>query len=120
MIITGGVKVSASQDPAGHRVGSAALKPALVAGVAHESGASKSAPRQRRRRPGIRREAVRAALGAAAVPRRILQLPALPLLPNGKFDRMALGALLAATTASRPPGNASTRRRSRRISPCIS
>lgn len=47
--------------------------------------------------PDTVREAVRAALGSAAVPRRFLQLPELPLLPNGKFDRMAMGALLAAT-----------------------
>ena len=44
------------------------------------------------------RAAVRAALGPSSVPRRLLQLPELPLLPSGKFDRMALGMLLASAT----------------------
>ncbi|GAA4373171.1 o-succinylbenzoate--CoA ligase [Paeniglutamicibacter cryotolerans] len=39
---------------------------------------------------------VRAQLGRAAVPRRVLQLEALPLLPNGKPDRLAITALLSA------------------------
>jgi len=40
--------------------------------------------------------AVRAGLGGPAVPRRILHLDALPLLPNGKPDRQGILRLLAA------------------------
>lgn len=39
---------------------------------------------------------IRTQLGRAAVPRRVLRLAALPLLANGKPDRLAIAALLAA------------------------
>ena len=98
VIVTGGVKVSASRIQQVIEslpgVGSVMVLP-----VAHEQwGQQVGAALSGTADPESVREAVRSALGAAAVPRRILQLPALPLLPNGKFDRMALGALLAAAT----------------------
>lgn len=46
--------------------------------------------------PELIRDAVRDRLGAAAVPKVVLLLEALPLLPNGKADRMTLLRLLAA------------------------
>jgi O-succinylbenzoic acid--CoA ligase len=48
------------------------------------------------------RAAVAAQLGRAAAPRRIVVVPALPLLPSGKPDRRALAAL-AASGGSRLP-----------------
>ena len=98
VIITGGVKVSASriQQVIESLPG---VESVMVLPVAHEQwGQQVGAAFSGTADPESVREAVRATLGAAAVPRRILQLPALPLLPNGKFDRMALGALLAAAT----------------------
>ncbi|MFJ6417699.1 AMP-binding protein [Paeniglutamicibacter sp. NPDC091659] len=98
VIITGGVKVSASgiQQVIESLPG---VESVMVLPVAHEQwGQQVGAAFSGTAAPDSVREAVRATLGAAAVPRRILRLPALPLLPNGKFDRMALGALLAAAT----------------------
>ncbi|MCQ1955458.1 AMP-binding protein [Arthrobacter sp. zg-Y826] len=46
--------------------------------------------------PELVRDAVRSRLGAAAVPKVVLLLESLPLLPNGKADRMTLLRLLAA------------------------
>jgi O-succinylbenzoic acid--CoA ligase len=46
------------------------------------------------------REAVAASLGRVAAPRRIVVVPAIPLLPTGKPDRRALAALAAAPPAS--------------------
>jgi O-succinylbenzoic acid--CoA ligase len=47
------------------------------------------------------RDAVRQALGAPAVPRRIAVLDELPMLPNGKIDRRTLAA--RATSPEGPP-----------------
>ncbi|MDQ1513235.1 MAG: o-succinylbenzoate---CoA ligase, partial [Microbacteriaceae bacterium] len=48
---------------------------------------------------GIDLQAVRSRvterLGRAAAPRRVLELPELPLLPNGKPDRLRIAALAA-------------------------
>lgn len=99
VIITGGVKVSASrvQQVIESVPG---VESAMVLPVAHEQwGQQVGTAFSGSADPEALREAVRSVLGAAAVPRRILQLPDLPLLPNGKFDRMALGALLAGIEA---------------------
>ena len=42
------------------------------------------------------RGAVRSALGAPAVPKIVVELERLPLLPGGKTDRLAVRQLLAA------------------------
>lgn len=48
------------------------------------------------------KDAVRAALGKPAVPKVVLLLEALPLLPNGKTDRMGIRQLLAAAGHTHP------------------
>jgi o-succinylbenzoate---CoA ligase len=52
------------------------------------------------------REAVGAALGRAAAPRRVVVVAEIPLLPSGKPDRRALQALAARRSAVGPaPGS---------------
>lgn len=94
VIITGGLKVSASKIQhvieAIHGVDSVMVLPVSHPEWGQQVGVVFSGTAQ----PGTLAEAVRLELGPEAVPRKILQLPELPLLPNGKFDRLALCSLL--------------------------
>jgi o-succinylbenzoate---CoA ligase len=51
------------------------------------------------------REAVRAVLPAAAAPRTLVLVAALPLLASGKPDRLAMTALAARQMNGTAPGN---------------
>ncbi|WP_420920202.1 AMP-binding enzyme [Actinomyces naeslundii] len=59
-----------------------------------------------RRRPDdvALREAVRARLGGAHAPKRIVVLESLPLRPSGKVDRRAVARLLTAAAEPVEPG----------------
>ena len=95
VVITGGVKVSAG---AVQRCVEAVpgVESALVLGVPDaEWGAVVAAAIVGGAAEDAVAAAVRAELGPAAVPRRIARLGAMPLLPNGKPDRLAVAALLA-------------------------
>ncbi|WP_411731585.1 AMP-binding protein [Paeniglutamicibacter sp.] len=95
VIITGGVKVSAAQVQriveALPGVSAAAVVPVTDAQWGQQIGAAYVGSAG----PESLAAAVRESLGAAAVPRRMQRLEALPLLPNGKIDRMLLASLLA-------------------------
>lgn len=98
VIITGGVKVSAA---AVQRIiesvpGVTAVQ--VVAVPDAQWGQQIGAAYAGTASPESLADAVRETLGAAAVPRRVQRLNELPLLPNGKIDRMSLSALLAAST----------------------
>ncbi|MFL4474609.1 AMP-binding protein [Paeniglutamicibacter sp. MACA_103] len=95
VIITGGIKVSAAEVQ--HvletvpGVSAAAVVPVPDAQWGQQVGAAYVGSAG----PESLAAAVRGSLGAAAVPRRLQRVEALPLLPNGKIDRMLLAARLA-------------------------
>ncbi|MBV1779781.1 AMP-binding protein [Paeniglutamicibacter sp. ABSL32-1] len=96
VIITGGVKVSAAEVQhvleAVPGVEAVTVVPVPDAQWGQQIGAAYVGNCS----PEALADAVRRSLGAVAVPRRVLNLPALPLLPNGKVDRMQLASRLAA------------------------
>ena len=66
---------------------------------------SAGGPDDRRRPDGVvLREAVRARLGGAHAPKRIVVLESLPLRPSGKVDRRAVARLLTAAAEPVEPG----------------
>ena len=65
---------------------------------------SAGGPDGRRRPDGVLREAVRARLGGAHAPKRIVVLESLPLRPSGKVDRRAVTRLLTAAAEPVEPG----------------
>ena len=99
VLITGGAKVSAAAV-AEVIEGLPDVQAALVAGIddpewgtrvcAAVVGSAAEADIEAR---------VRRALGAPAVPRHLVRLEALPLLPNGKPDRLAVTDLLSRAAA---------------------
>jgi O-succinylbenzoic acid--CoA ligase len=95
VIITGGVKVSAAQVQrileALPGVSAAAVVPVPDAQWGQQIGAAYVGSAGAESLAA----AVRGSLGAAAVPRRMQKVDALPLLPNGKIDRMLLASRLA-------------------------
>ncbi|WP_083913392.1 AMP-binding protein [Nocardia concava] len=100
LINTGGVKVSAvAVEQALTEV--AGVQAAVVMGLPDREwgeaiGAYVVAPHGMPE-VAVLREAVRARLGRAAVPKRVLVGSALPLLPNSKIDRRTVRELLAGT-----------------------
>lgn len=98
VIITGGVKVSAAEvqrvAESVPGVSAVAVVPVPDAQWGQQIGAAYVGNAA----PEALAAAVREVLGAPAVPRRMLNLPALPLLPNGKVDRMLLASDLAASS----------------------
>lgn len=94
VINTGGVKVSAAEVQqvleSVPGVSAAAVVPLPDAQWGQQVGAAYVGTVS----PEALAAAVRQALGAPAVPRRLRNLPALPMLPNGKTDRLSLTALL--------------------------
>ncbi|MEG9249281.1 AMP-binding protein [Arthrobacter sp. Soc17.1.1.1] len=94
VIITGGLKVSAA------RVSDviealAGVEQALVLGISSEEwGTAVAAAVVGDVDPAVIQQAVHVELGAHAVPKAIVSLAALPLLPGGKPDRRAISTLL--------------------------
>lgn len=94
VIITGGLKVSAA------RVSDviealAGVEQALVLGISSEEwGTAVAAAVVGDVDPAVIQQAVHVELGAHAVPKAIVSLDALPLLPGGKPDRRAISTLL--------------------------
>lgn len=87
VINTGGIKVSASAVAAAIE-SVPGVRSALVVGVPDaEWGSAVAALVTCEATDQAIRDGVRAALGASAVPRRLLQVPELPVLPGGKPDR---------------------------------
>ncbi|MDR7359667.1 AMP-binding protein [Paeniglutamicibacter sulfureus] len=97
VIITGGVKVSAAQVQRVLEALPGVSEAAVVPVPDAQWGQQIAAAYVGSAAPEALSAAVRASLGAAAVPRRLQALEALPLLPNGKVDRMSLAAWLAET-----------------------
>ena len=96
VIVSGGVKVSAPVVAEAIEV-IPGVEHAVVLGLEDpEWGTRVSAAVVGSVDPELVRDTVRRALGPAAVPKVVLLLEALPLLPGGKTDRMALLRLLAA------------------------
>ena len=102
VIVSGGIKISAAA------VGAAIeqlpeVSEAVVLGLdSPEWGSLVAAAVVGSVDPEKVRDIVRAALGNAAVPKVVLLLEALPLLANGKTDRMGLRRLLAAAGHTHP------------------
>lgn len=94
VIITGGIKVSASKIQHLLEV-LPGINEVVVVGVSHpEWGQQVGAVFSGTASSETIRNTVRAELGSAAIPRRLVNLAALPMLPNGKFDRLAIQNLL--------------------------
>ena len=95
VIITGGLKVSAAQVQgvieALPGVMAAGVVPVPDAQWGQQIGAAYVGSAD----PDALAAAVRGSLGPAAVPRRLIRVDALPLLPNGKIDRLLLASRLA-------------------------
>jgi O-succinylbenzoic acid--CoA ligase len=96
VLITGGVKVSAAAVAAAIEA-VPGVDAVLVAGVEDPEWGTRVACAVVGRAPADRiRDTVRAELGPAAAPRTILVLDELPLLSNGKPDRLAVARMLQA------------------------
>ncbi|MCG2623494.1 AMP-binding protein [Arthrobacter sp. I2-34] len=96
VLITGGVKVSAAAVAAAIEA-VPGVDAVLVAGVADPEWGTQVACAVVGSAPAEQiRAAVRAELGPAAAPRTILALDELPLLSNGKPDRLAVARMLQA------------------------
>lgn len=95
VIITGGVKVSAAQVQRILETVPGVVAVQVVPVPDEQWGQQIGAAYVGEADPASLALAVREALGAAAVPRRLQHLEALPLLPNGKVDRMSLATRLA-------------------------
>jgi O-succinylbenzoic acid--CoA ligase len=96
VLITGGVKVSAAAVAAAIEA-VPGVDAVLVAGVEDPEWGTRVACAVVGRAPEERiRDTVRAELGPAAAPRTILVLDELPLLSNGKPDRLAVARMLQA------------------------
>lgn len=94
VLITGGIKVSASKIQHLLEV-LPGINEVVVVGVSHpEWGQQVGAVFSGTASSETIRNTVRAELGSAAIPRRLVNLVALPMLPNGKFDRLAIQNLL--------------------------
>ncbi|GAA1124400.1 AMP-binding protein [Arthrobacter flavus] len=94
VIVTGGLKVSA-EAVASAIEGFPGVQEALVLGIeSAEWGTEVAAVVVGHVNPDEVRQHAKAALGSHAAPRIILTLGSLPLLPNGKPDRLAVRALL--------------------------
>ena len=93
VIITGGLKVSAVAVSSVLE-GMPGVSEALVLGVPHpEWGAQVAAAVVGSVNPDAVRQHAQEHLGSHAAPRIVLTLDKLPMLPNGKPDRMAVRAL---------------------------
>lgn len=94
VIITGGIKVSASKIQ--HLLEFLpGIDEVVVVGVSHpEWGQQVGAVFSGTASSETIRNTVRAELGSAAIPRRLINLATLPMLANGKFDRVAIQTLL--------------------------
>jgi O-succinylbenzoic acid--CoA ligase len=96
VLITGGVKVSAAAVAAAIEA-VPGVDAVLVAGIEDPEWGTRVACAVVGQAPAERiRTTVRTALGAAAAPRTILVLDELPLLENGKPDRLAVARMLKA------------------------
>lgn len=94
VIITGGVKVSAAAV-AGVIEGISGVREAMVIGIdSPEWGTEVAAAVVGPVNPEEVRRHTQATLGPRSAPRTVLTLEAMPLLPNGKPDRLAIRALL--------------------------
>lgn len=94
VLITGGIKVSASKIQHLLEV-LPGINEVVVVGISHpEWGQQVGAVFSGTASSETIRNTVRAELGSAAIPRRLVNLAALPMLPNGKFDRLAIQNLL--------------------------
>jgi O-succinylbenzoic acid--CoA ligase len=103
VLITGGVKVSAAAVAEAIE-GLPEVRAALVAGIADpEWGTKVCAAVVGSATEDQIRARVRAALGRPAVPRHIVHLDALPLLSNGKPDRLAMADILRRSAAEAAP-----------------
>ena len=94
VIITGGVKVSASKIQHLLEI-IPGIDAVMVLGVSHpEWGQQVGAVFSGTASSETIRNTVRAELGSAAIPRRLVNLATLPMLPNGKIDRLTIQGLL--------------------------
>ncbi|PQZ96259.1 AMP-dependent synthetase [Arthrobacter sp. MYb227] len=94
VIITGGIKVSASKIQHLLEI-IPGVDSVVVIGVSHpEWGQQVGAVFSGTASSETIRNTVRAALGSAAIPRRLVNLAVLPMLPSGKFDRVTIQTLL--------------------------
>ncbi|WP_104101867.1 AMP-binding protein [Arthrobacter sp. 08Y14] len=102
VIVSGGVKISAASVGAAIEQ-LAEVSDAVVLGLdSPEWGSIVAAAVVGSVDPEKVRDVVRTALGKAAVPKVVLLLEALPLLANGKTDRMGIRQLLAAAGHTHP------------------
>lgn len=102
VIITGGVKVSAvAVSSVIERL--PGVSEALVLGIPHpEWGAQVAAAVVGSVNPDAVRKQTQEQLGAHAAPKIVLTLDRLPMLPNGKPDRLAVRALFEQSTLQTP------------------
>lgn len=92
VIITGGVKVSASEVQHVLEAMNGVLEAAVVPVPDAQWGQRIAAAYVGTADPEALSAAVRCSLGSAAVPRRVRNVEALPQLPNGKIDRMLIAS----------------------------
>lgn len=97
VIVTGGVKVSASEVQHVLEVLQGVSAVAVVPVPDAQWGQQIAAAYVGTADPASLAAAVRASLGASAVPRRMRIVEALPQLPNGKIDRMLVASWLTDT-----------------------
>lgn len=93
VIVSGGVKVSLAEVERAVRALPGLGDSVVVAAVHPEWGQTPVVVATRRVTIEELRDAIAASIGRAAAPSRILVLDAIPLLPSGKPDRIALTAL---------------------------
>jgi len=99
VIVTGGMKVSAAAVTSAIQ-GLSGVEDALVLGIdSAEWGTAVAAVVVGQVSADEVRQQAKACLGAHAVPRIIMALGSIPLLPNGKPDRLAVRALLERSDA---------------------